>query len=199
MSENEFAPAGWMAIAGAILTLPLMAAAFVLDIVAQKVSAVHPMFPVLYVGLSLIQIVLLSYAFYRFKVYLNELHDFHRTDVLILVIIAGAVAITTVALTGKALAWSGAPTPILIGFIVGIVAIGIPLGILTVIFGIKILELEDDLYGLLKPYAFINIVAGVCFATFILSPLGGLLLSVANVMLGMILLKKGSIAQPDFV
>jgi hypothetical protein len=199
MSDNEFAPAGWMSIAGAILTLPLMTTGFVLDIVSNKVSATHPLFPVLYVGFSLVQIAFLVYAFYRFKVYLNELHGFHRTDMLILVIIVGAVAITTIGLTGKTLSWFGAPTPVLIGFIVGIVAIGIPLGILTVIFGIKILELEDNLHGLLKPYAFLNIIAGVCFATFILSPLGGLLMAVAHVMLGMILLRKGPVAQPEFV
>jgi hypothetical protein len=33
MEENRLAPAGWMAIAEAILTLPLMGMGFVLDIV----------------------------------------------------------------------------------------------------------------------------------------------------------------------
>jgi hypothetical protein len=68
-----------------------------------------------------------------------------------------------------------------------------------VIFGIKLLELEDGLYGYLKPYAFLNIIAGVCFVTFILAPLGLLVGAAGDVIMGMILLKKGPVAQPDFV
>lgn len=199
MSDNRFAPAGWMAIAGAIMTLPLMAMGFILDIVSQKVGSLHPLFPVLYVGLGICQAALIIFAFYRFKVYLNERHSFHATDILIIIIIAGAIAITTVALVGKVVAWLGAPTPVLLGFIVGLVVIGVPLGILSVFFGIRLLELQDNLQGLLKPYAFLNIAAGVCFATFILSPLGLLIDAVGNFLLGMILLKKGPIAQPEFV
>ena len=199
MSDNEFAPAGWMAIAGAIMTLPLMAMGFILDIVNHKAGSMHPLFPVLYVGLGIAQAALIIFAFYRFKVYLNERHSFHATDVLIIIIIAGAIAITTVALTGKVVAWMGAPTPVLLGFIAGLVMIGVPLGILSVFFGIKLLELQDSLQGLLKPYAFLNIAAGVCFATFILAPLGLLIDAVGNILLGMILLKKGPVAQPEFV
>jgi hypothetical protein len=68
-----------------------------------------------------------------------------------------------------------------------------------VIFGMKLLDLQDDLSGPLKPYAFLNIAAGVCFATFILVPLGLLLAAVGNVSLGMILHRKGPEARPEFV
>jgi hypothetical protein len=199
MSDNEFAPAGWMAIAGAILTLPLMGMGIVLDIVSKKVSMIHPLFPILYVGLGIVQAVMVLYAFYRFKNYLNERHQFHRTDALIIVIIAGAIVITTIGLTGRVFSSLGAPTPVLLGFIAGLMIVGVPLGILSVIFGIKLLELEDGLNGYLKPYAFLNIIAGVCFATFILAPLGLLIGAVGDVIMGMILLKKGPVAQPEFV
>ena len=199
MSDNDFAPAGWMAIAGAILTLPLMATGFILDIVSKKVSTLHPLFPILYVGLGIVLVALLVYAFYRFKVYLNERHLFHAVDILIMVIIAGAIAITTVALAGKVVSWFGAPLPVVVGFLAVIVVIGVPLGILSVIFGIKLLELQNNLNGFLKPYAFLNIAAGICFATFILAPLGLLIDAVGNFMLGLILLKKGPITQPEFV
>ena len=199
MSDNEFAPAGWMAIAGAIMTLPLMGVGLVLDIVSKRLHGLHPLFPILYVGLGIAQAALIIYAFYRFKVYLNERHQFHRTDLLIMVIIGGAIVVTTIGLTGKFVSSLGAPTPVLLAFIAGLVVVGVPLGILSVIFGIKLLELQDDLNGLLKPYAFLTIVAGVCFATFILSPLGMLIDAVANVMLGMILLRKGPVTQPEFV
>lgn len=199
MDENRFAPAGWMAIAGAVLTLPLMGMGLALDIFSKKFGGLHPLFPILYVGLGMLQAALVIYAFYRFKVYLNEHYQFHGTDVLIMVIIAGAIAITTIGLTGKFVSSLGAPTPVLLGFIAALIVIGVPLGILSVIFGIKLLELEDQLSGLLKPYAFLTIVAGVCFATFILSPLGLLIDAAANVTLGMILLRKEVATSPDFV
>jgi hypothetical protein len=199
MSDNEFAPAGWMAIAGAILTLPLMGMGIVLDLVSKKLPVLHPLFPILYVGLGIAQAGLVIYAFYRFKVYLNERHQFHRTDILIIVIIAGAIMITSIGLTARVFSCLGASTPVLLGFIAAMVVVGVPLGILSVIFGIKLLELQDGLNGYLKPYAFLNIIAGVCFATFILAPLGLLIDAVANVILGMIFLKKGPVAQPEFV
>lgn len=199
MRDNRFAPAGWMAIAGAILTLPLMGTGFVLDIVSKRIGAVHPLFPILYVGFGMLQAALVIYAFYRFKVFLNERHQFYRTDALIIIIIAGAITITTIGLTGKFFSSLGAPTPVLLGFIAALVVVGVPLGILTVIFGIRLLELGDDLNGLLKPYAFLTIVAGVCFATFVLSPLGLLVDAASNVALGMILLGKGTNTAPEFV
>jgi len=201
MPDNEFASAGWMAIAGAILTLPLMGMGFILDILSHKVSMIHPVFPVLYVGLGISQAAFVLFAFYRFKVYLNERHSFHATDVLIVVIIAGAIAITTIGLSGKVVNWIGgpAPTPVLLGFIALMVIIGVPLGILSVIFGIKLLELQDSLNGLLKPYAILNIAAGVCFATFVLAPLGLLIGAAGDVVMGLILLRKGPSPVPEFV
>jgi hypothetical protein len=201
MTDNEFAPAGWMAIAGAILTLPLMGMGFILDIVVHKAPSIHPVFPMLYIGLGITQAAFVLFAFYRFKVYLNERHSFHATDVLIMVIIGGAIAITTIGLAGKVLNWilGPAPTPVLLGIIAVMVVIGVPLGILSVIFGIKLLEMQDNLNGLLKPYAILNIVAGVCFATFILAPLGLLIGAAGDVVMGLILLRKGPSQVPEFV
>ena len=199
MDENRFAPAGWMAIAGAILTLPLMGMGFLFDILVTKLGGLHPLLPLIYVALGVAQATLVIYAFYRFKVYLNETHEFHRTDVLMMAIIAGAIVITTIGLSGRFITWMGAPIPVTIAFVAGMVLVGVPVGILSVIFGIKVLEIEDTLHGLLKPYAFLNIVAGVCFATFILSPLGLLIGAVGDVVMGMILLRSGAEAVPDFV
>ncbi len=59
------------------------------------------------------------------------------------------------------------------------------------IFGIKLLEMQDNLNGLLKPCAFLNIAAGICFATFILAPLGLLFGAGGDVMMGLILPSLG--------
>mgnify|MGYP006870737291 CR=1 FL=1 len=100
---------------------------------------------------------------------------------------------------GKCVILGPAPTPVLLGIIAVMVFIGVPLGILSVIFGIKLLEMQDNLNGLLKPYAILNIVAGVCFATFILAPLGLLIGAAGDVVMGLILLRKGPSQVPEFV
>lgn len=199
MDENRFAPAGWMAIAGAILTLPLMGMGFLFDILSKRLDGLHPLFPVLYVTVGVAQAALVIFAFYRFKVYLNEKHAFYRTDMLMMVIIAGAIVVTTIGLSGRFIIWLGAPVPVTVAFLAGLAVVGVPLGIISVIFGIKVLELDDSLHGMLKPYAFLNIVAGVCFATFILSPLGLLIGAFGDVVMGMILLRDGAAAVPEFV
>ena len=65
----------------------------------------------------------------------------------------------------------------------------ITFGLLTITFGVVLLKLRDDLYGLLRPYVFATIGSGVCGATLILAPVGKLAAAVAYVTLGMIFLR----------
>jgi hypothetical protein len=48
------------------------------------------------------------------------------------------------------------------------------------------MRLSNNLYGLLKPFSYTNIVSGICFITFILAPLGIIAGAVADVILGVI-------------
>jgi len=81
-----------------------------------------------------------------------------------------------------------------------IVTIGIPLAILGIIFGVKLLRPDADQSGLLRPFAYINIAASICFASFILAPLGLLLDAAGNVVLGTIFLRrKAEPVAPEFV
>ena len=80
-----------------------------------------------------------------------------------------------------------------------LVIVGIPLGVLSVIFGIKLLELKDGGEALIKPYAYINIVAGALFATFFLAPIGLLVSAVGDLLMGFMMLGKGPQVRPDFV
>jgi hypothetical protein len=51
----------------------------------------------------------------------------------------------------------------------------------------------------MKPYAYLNIVAGALFATFILAPIGLLVGAVGDLLMGLIMLRKGPEVQPEFV
>ncbi len=199
MEKNRFSTAGWLAIAGAIMVLPLMVSALILDIVYQKTSYMNPFIATLFLGFNVTQIAFVLFAFYRFKAYLNEVLQFRKTDLLILIIIAGMIVLSAIGITGRIVAWMGAPDEIKAIFVALIASFGIPLGILSVVFGIKILDIQDCTSRLLRPYAWLNIAGGVCFATFILAPFGMLLASAGDVLMGLILLGKGPVASPDFV
>ena len=77
---------------------------------------------------------------------------------------------------------------------------GIPMlllgGIIYFIYGVRLLELKDQTSGLYRIYAILQIIAGVCFFTLFLFPIGNLLDSVASIVLGMIFLKESE-TEPE--
>jgi hypothetical protein len=130
------------------------------------------------------------YAFYRFKHLLNHRYEFHDVDALVVLIIIGSVAVTTIATAGRAFAHLG-PT-VLISCLVMLVAATIPLAVLGIIFAVRLLRLPADLHGLLKPYAYMQIVVSVCALTIILAPLTHLLLAVIDILLALIFFREDS-------
>ena len=198
MTEKKFITAGWLAISGAILVLPVLVWGIVLDIMAQKENLSIP-FAALFLLVSLSQSVMVIFAFYRFKDYLNELHNFHKADFLMIAIVIGAIAVTSVATIARIASWAGNPGETQFVFIALFLLVGIPLGVLSVIFGIKLLELNDSGLAFMKPYAYLNIVSGVLFVTFFLAPIAMLVSGVADLLMGLMMLRKGPEVHPEFV
>jgi len=60
------------------------------------------------------------------------------------------------------------------------------LGILLIVFAVKILRLSDNLFGLLKPYSYTMIVCGIGYGTVVLMPFGIVMDVVNFIILGMI-------------
>lgn len=198
MNENKFATAGWLAIAGAILVLPVIPCAIIVDVMHEK-GVFNAPFAGAFLLLSVAQSLMVVYAFYRFKSYLNELHHFRRTDLLITAIVIGVIVITTIGVIARLTVWAGAPDSVRFTFLAFMVVVGIPLGVLSVIFGIKLLELKDSGIALMKPYAYLHIVAGALFATFFLAPIGLLVGAVGDLLMGLMLLGKSPVVKPEFV
>jgi hypothetical protein len=73
----------------------------------------------------------------------------------------------------------------------------IPYCVITVIYAYKLLKLDDDLFGLLKPFAYSTMAAGICGATIILMPIGLIIQLAAFVIQGMIFLRAKE--QIEFV
>jgi hypothetical protein len=186
MDERQYSMAGWLAIAGAVMVLPAFALGIVLH---PKMPTLSPLLLV-YIPLVIVQTGFTLYALYRLRGLLNDRYRFHDVDHLIVAIILGSAALVMVGLLGKIGFTLGIlPSISVIAFFALIVMIGIPLSIVGIVFAVRLLRLQDDLYGLLKPFAYTTIAACVLYATILLAPLGGLVDAACTLMLGVILLR----------
>jgi hypothetical protein len=115
-------------------------------------------------------------------------------------IIIGAIAITGVAVTAKiVVSLNLVPETVTVMLVGVIILCAVALGVLSVIFAIKLLSLQDDLNGLLRPYVYVSIAAAICFATFLLAPIGLLLNAASTLILGLIFLRAGREPEVEFV
>jgi hypothetical protein len=153
---------GWLSIISGILLIPEIGLAVALGFVSFDIYAfVTP--------LHIFNLAIVTFVLFMFRGLLHHQFNFHRADILITLLIIFNI----------------------IFFIIGIVdkVLYIPFSLLTITFGVVLLKLTDDLFGLLKPYVFATIGSGVCGATLILAPVGKLAAVAAYVTLGMIFLR----------
>lgn len=199
-NQRGYHLAGVLAISAAVLTIPMLVLGFLVQPQWPKLA-----FPLLvpYVPVAVAQAVFAVVALFWFRRLLNDRFHFHDTDGLIVTIIVGAVLLSVVGLVAKIGVLLVPRTSVVaIGLLVAlpIVMLGIPLAVLSIIFGVKLLRLQDDLFGLLRPFAYVTIAAGVCFVTILLAPLGLVVDAVSNVILGVIFLRAlRAPAVADFV
>ena len=197
---NEFALAGWLAIAAAVLTLPMFGLGLFVDIIGKRAPEVAPTILIPYIAVALAHTVFSLYAFLRFRTLLNRRHDFHDVDSLVTAIVAGVILISLVGIPARVLAtFDLVPLAAILVFLGFMVIAAVTLGVLSIIFAVRLLRLESDLNGMLKPYAYITIAAAICFTLFITAPLGMIIDAVGNVILGRIFLKPEAEVLPDFV
>ena len=200
--KNEFALAGYMAIAAAVLILP----SFVLGVATEVAKHRTPelILPLLvpYFAITICYTIAAIYVVIQFRTLLNKRHGFHAIDGLITAIVVGAVAMTLYAMPMKFFGLTGVLNegPMAFLTIIPIAVIGITLGILSIILGARLLKLPADNTSYYRVYAWLSIVAGACFVTFFLTPLGGLIDAAANIVLAMLFLKPDAEdPQPEFV
>jgi hypothetical protein len=201
MTERQYSLAGWLALAAAVLTIPMLAAGIATDVIARKAPELAPLVLLAYISLAVLQTFCGLYALWRFRTLLNERYDFHRVDALVTVIVVGVIVLMLLAITSRVafLAMGGEARFALIA-IAAIASVSIPLAIVSIIFGARLLTLGSDLGGYLKPLAILTIAAGVCFATFVLAPVGLVIDAAGNVVLGLIFLRtEARPAVPEFV
>lgn len=174
MNQGQIRLAGWLSIINAVLTIPLVIIYVALGTQsgqgAQMISVI----------LTVVSAFLSIYIMSSLKGLLGEWYRFHETDGLITALISFNVVLAVLNVLGTlitpletTIVWLSAPA---------IVA----LGAIFIVFAIKLLRLQDNLYGMLKPFSYLSIATGICFATIILLPLGLLTSIVSDILLGMI-------------
>ncbi|MCF7811609.1 hypothetical protein K9N50_11540 [bacterium] len=198
-NENKYALAGWLAIIGAILLFPEILFGLLVEFKPDKLGML--VFP--YGIIAITEVAFTVYAFLRFRDLLNERYSFHQVDLLVLLIVIGSIAGTSFAVVMRHLYIFGVvtPTPVVkIASIIATMLIAIPLSAIGVVFGIKLLKLDTDLRGLLKPMVYIYIAGSICFATFVLIIPGVLLYATFQIMMGLVFLREGDTeASLEFV
>jgi hypothetical protein len=171
--------AGYFAMGSALLTLPWFM--YTLFVASRTDPAIKASEASMQVG----SLALLIYLLLTFRQLLHQQHSFHHADKTISLIIQANIVQTMAALLPLAF-------PELAGG-AGIFAVIMLVvdGILHIMFGIWLLQLPDSLGGMHRPYCYLNMVSGFAFATIMLLPLGVLLSTIADIMLGTIFMQAG--------
>ncbi len=200
--RNEYAVAGWLAIAAAVLIFPSFVLGIAIEVAKHRAPGLVLVLLVPYLLVTIAYTICGLYALLRFRILLNRRHAFHAIDGLVTAIVVGVIALTLYVLPVKVFGLSGAfdKAPLALLVVVPVAIIGVVLGILSIIVGFRLLRLPTDKTSYYKVYAWLSIAAGFCFVTFILGPLGGLIDAAGNLVLAMLFLKpEEEELAPEFV
>ena len=174
ITKGQLNLAGWLSIANALFAIPSIAMSWFLEAIEGSGAKLSQAL------LTVVGLGLFVYIISSLKKLLNYRFQFHDVDIYISLLIWGNVILATVSLLSlgsKRFEWTMGILSI-IAFIV--------FGILSIMFATRLLRLSGNLYGLLKPFCYTNIVSGICLVTVFLSPVGVIAGAVADVILGVI-------------
>jgi hypothetical protein len=178
ITKGQLTLAGWLSITNAAVTIPIVILSVFMAVKGGSGAKITQ------VVLTLISLGLFVYVFSSLKRLLNFLFQFHDVDTYILLLIWGNVGFSI--LGALSLGSGKLETVVSVLSVVAFIAFGI----LFMIFAIRILRLSDNLFGLLKPFSYISIGTGICFATLVLFPLGLIGSIASDVILGIIFFKE---------
>lgn len=124
-----------------------------------------------------------SYIFvmYVFKKYLNIKLKIFSLDKIIILLVATDIISTTISLLSLSKIFSSGAN-----LVVSILML-FTLGALSIIYGIKVINLNNDLFGQNKIYGYLNIVTGFCLVSVIFIPIAILTMIASYIYFGIIL------------
>jgi hypothetical protein len=181
LTKGQLSLAGWLSIANALFTIPSIAMAWFLNTL-EGMGATFSQALLTLVGLGLFLYIISS-----LRKLLNLRFKFHDVDIYISLLIWGNVVLAAISLLS--LGSRGFEQTMNILSVLAFIYFGI----LSIMFATRLLRLSGNLYGLLKPFCYLNIGSGICFITVFLAPLGILAGAVADVVLGVIFFRAAEV------
>ena len=177
VTARQLNTAGWVAVSNAILMVPVLVLTVVLGMQEPEAGFAARLAGAL---LSCVASALCVYIMITLRDLLGERYNFHEVDGIISMLVYVNVAFSALELLSSV---SSAATDV-----VGVISLFVIVfvGIVCIVFGIKLLRLGDDLYGMRQPFSYLSIATGFCFATVFLMPAGLLTSSIADVVLAII-------------
>jgi hypothetical protein len=177
--------AGWLAMASAFFTLPLVYLSFRLE--GMHDSYADMIQTIIQTSGTLLFLAVILYL----KKLLNSFFNFCDTDRIInLMVIASMV---TGVLSIGIFSFPALKESLQSAIIVLLVA----LGLVQVQFGYRLLKLTNDLGGLHKPFCYANMATGIFLASVVLMPLSIIVSVLSDLMLGTIFFNLSRLARTD--
>ncbi|UCF38877.1 MAG: hypothetical protein JSU96_08575 [Acidobacteriota bacterium] len=196
MEQGKYTLAGWAAIISALTLLVATAISIYHDVIyTPALSEGSGDFRLILVALAIdvVSTLLGIYAILKFRQLLGERYDFHAVDNLIIILIFAGLVISGIAYAGR-LVSQNLPFVFILAFA------GIGVGIIGIIFALRLLKVPGSLNGYLKPLAYTQLIGSICFTLVFLAPVGMILMMVFNVLLGAIFLSSDdTLERVDFV
>lgn len=158
MKKTKLKFAGWLSIISAVITIPVTKLLMFLHSVDKlEVKFIQALLIFISVGLFI-------YIYLSLKKLLNLQFRFHYVDNCISILICGNISLSFLNILSLLIDFQNKIFDILC------ISIIISLGVVFIIFGLRILQLSHDLFGLLKPFSYTSIIIGLCYSTIILIP-----------------------------
>ncbi len=179
INEKSMKLAGWLSVVAAITIIPIMLVGFLSGLNGMSNTFYNYASSILNAGYT----GLFIYIYILLRRLLNDLANFHKTDAYITGFIWINIIIAVAGLVAT-------PFPGLIGLhsIVTTVLL-IPLGIIYVVFGVKLLGCSHPLFGYLKPLAYSIILSGIFTAIFFMAILAVIPIVISNIIMALIFFK----------
>jgi hypothetical protein len=117
-----------------------------------------------------------------FRVFLNEQHDFHKADRIILILVACNAASFAIGILGLLSSLERAMAAAALAAL-------LIYNVVNLLLAARLLALKQDPFGLLRPFVYLTGSASVLALTVLLLPLGLLASMGALIVMGMILLR----------
>lgn len=181
--------AGWLAVSSVILTIPALALSIFSGFMAGTSGSTSVVLTVAEMAVSGVNLLITVAVLLCFKNLLNSYLNITSVDFTIKLLVAANVVLVSLSIA----AMPFAP----LDFIVGVASLVllIPYGIIHTVFGVKVLRVDDELYGLRTPFAILTIITGICFATVVLLLIGVVTSMIWGVLMAIIFFRAARLSQ----